>query len=164
MVAIPDLSRLSGDEKDALILALLERLEVAERRIAELEAKLNEPPKTPDNSSVPPSRGEKSNTPNRATRRDRRDGPGTARRLAAAPDRTVSFKASHCPHCAAGLDQDAQTVRAVYDRIEVPEIRPMSPAFICSAAPARAAPARSPPPPNRGWSRARRSAGRSRRW
>jgi hypothetical protein len=39
MVAIPDLSRLSGAEKDALILALLERLEVAERRIAELEAK-----------------------------------------------------------------------------------------------------------------------------
>src|SRR3954447_11178157 len=85
MVAIPDLSRLSGAEKDALIVALLERLEVAERRIAELEAKLNEPPKTPDNSSVPPSRGVKSNTPNRATRRDRRDGPGTARRLAAAP-------------------------------------------------------------------------------
>ena len=93
MVAIPDLSRLSGAEKDALILALLERLDVAERRIAELEAKLTEPPKTPDNSSVPPSRGAKSNTPNRATRRDRRDGPGTARRLAVAPDRTVSFKA-----------------------------------------------------------------------
>ena len=124
MVAIPDLSRLSGAEKDALILALLERLDVAERRIAELEAKLTEPPKTPDNSSVPPSRGAKSNTPNRAKRRDRRDGPGTARRLAVAPDRTVSFKASQCPHCAAGLDQDAQTLRAVYDRIEVPEIRP----------------------------------------
>ena len=124
MVAIPDLSRLSEAEKDALILALLERLEVAERRIAELEAKLTEPPKTPDNSSVPPSRGAKSNTPNRAKRRDRRDGPGTGRRLAVAPDRTVSFKASQCPHCAAGLDQDAQTLRAVYDRIEVPEIRP----------------------------------------
>jgi transposase len=124
MVAIPDLSRLSEAEKDALILALLERLEVAERRIAELEAKLNDPPKTPDNSSVPPSRGAKANTANREKRRDRRDGPGTGRRLAVAPDRTVSFKASHCPHCAAGLDQDAQTLRAVYDRIEVPEIRP----------------------------------------
>jgi transposase len=124
MVTLPDLSRLSGAEKDALILALLERLEVAERRIAELEAKLDEPPKTPDNSSVPPSRGAKANTPERATRRGRRDGPGTARRLAAEPDRMVSFKASQCPYCAAGLDQNAQTVRAVYDRIEVPEIRP----------------------------------------
>ena len=47
MVAIPDLIRLSGAEKDALILALLERLDVAERRIAELEAKLTDPPKTP---------------------------------------------------------------------------------------------------------------------
>lgn len=124
MVTIPDLSRLSGVEKDALILALLERLETAERRIAELEAKLNEPPKTPDNSSVPPSRGVKASTARREKRRDRRDGPGASRRLAAAPDRTVSFKASHCPHCAAVLDQDAQTLRAVYDRIEVPEIRP----------------------------------------
>ena len=124
MVAVPNLNQLSGAEKDALILALLERLEVAERRIAELEAKLNEPPKTPDNSSVPPSRGAKSNTKNRVTRRERRDGPGTARRLAVAPDRTVSFKASQCPHCGTGLDPDAQTVRAVYDRIEVPEIRP----------------------------------------
>ena len=38
----PDLSRLTPEEKDALILALLDR-------IAVLEAKLGEPPKTPDN-------------------------------------------------------------------------------------------------------------------
>jgi len=64
MVAVPDLSRLSGAEKDALILALLERLKMAEQRIAELEARLTEPPKTPDNSSVPSSRGAKVNTAN----------------------------------------------------------------------------------------------------
>ena len=52
----PDLSRLSHEEKDALILALLER-------VAALEAKLNPPPKTPDNSSLPPSRGQKANRP-----------------------------------------------------------------------------------------------------
>jgi transposase InsO family protein len=38
---------LTPEEKDALILALLDR-------IAALEAKLGEPPKTPDNSSLPP--------------------------------------------------------------------------------------------------------------
>jgi transposase len=38
---LPDLSRLSHAEKDALILALWHRLEAAERRIAELEAKLD---------------------------------------------------------------------------------------------------------------------------
>jgi transposase len=42
---------------------------VVERRIAELEAKLNEQPKTPDNSSVLSSPGAKSNTPKRAARR-----------------------------------------------------------------------------------------------
>ena len=58
-------------DKDALIAALLERIEVlmaqnaaliAENvrlaaRVAELEAKLGLPPKTPDNSSLPPSKG-----------------------------------------------------------------------------------------------------------
>lgn len=57
----PDLSHLTPAEKDALILALLDR-------IAVLEAKLGEPPKTPDNSSLPPSRGRKANRPPRAKR------------------------------------------------------------------------------------------------
>jgi hypothetical protein len=50
MTPPPDLSRLTEAEKDALILALW-------ARVAELEARLNAPPKTPDNSSLPPSRG-----------------------------------------------------------------------------------------------------------
>ena len=40
VTALPDLSQLSHAEKDALILALWQRLEAAERRIAELEARL----------------------------------------------------------------------------------------------------------------------------
>jgi transposase len=62
---LPDLSRLSHAEKDVLILALFQRLEAAERRIAELEARLGEPPKTPDNSSLPPSKGQKPTTSRR---------------------------------------------------------------------------------------------------
>ena len=54
MPALPDVTQLSHAEKDTLILALWQRLEEAERRIAELEAKLAEPPKTPNNSSLPP--------------------------------------------------------------------------------------------------------------
>jgi transposase len=53
-------------DKDALIVALMARIEalVAENaalvsRVAELEAKLGLPPKTPDNSGVPPSKGQK---------------------------------------------------------------------------------------------------------
>ena len=48
----PDLSRLSSEEKDTLILALLER-------VAALEAKIGQSPKTPGNSSLPPSRGQR---------------------------------------------------------------------------------------------------------
>jgi len=59
-----DLSKLTVAEKDALILSLLPlvgQLEAAQARIAELEkrlAKLERPTKTPDNSSVPPSKGQ----------------------------------------------------------------------------------------------------------
>ena len=59
----PRLSHLSHDEKDALILALRAQVQLLTARVAELEAKLDVPPKTPDNSSVPPSKGHK---PNRA--------------------------------------------------------------------------------------------------
>ena len=53
MTQLPDLSRLSNDEKDALILALWAQVQLLTARVAELEAKLGVPPKTPDNSSVP---------------------------------------------------------------------------------------------------------------
>src|SRR5271163_5277393 len=53
-------------DKDAMIAALLARIETLTAanarlvaRIAELEAKLDQPPKTPDNSSLPPSKGQK---------------------------------------------------------------------------------------------------------
>lgn len=124
MIRRPDLSRLTDAEKDALILALLEHLEAAERRIAELEARLGEPPKTPDNSSMPPSRGEKAETPARPQRPRRRGRPGSGRPLALAPDREVTFRAEQCPHCAARLAGAEQGLRSVYDRIELPEIRP----------------------------------------
>ena len=124
MTRHPDLSKLPEAEKDALILVLMERLEAAERRIAELEAKLGGPTKTPDNSSVPPSRGQKADTPAQAKRPRRPRGPGTSRRLTLEPDREVTFKADRCPHCASALDDADQVLTGTYDRIEVPEIRP----------------------------------------
>lgn len=53
-----DLSQMTPEEKDALILALLKRIE-------NLEACLGPPPKTPDTFSLPPSRGQKRNRPPR---------------------------------------------------------------------------------------------------
>jgi transposase len=52
---LPDLSCLSHDAKDALIRALWAQVQALTARVAELEAKLGVPPKTPDNSSLPPS-------------------------------------------------------------------------------------------------------------
>ena len=50
MPELPNLDHLSHAQKDALIRALWQRLDVAERRIAELEVRLAEAGKTPDNS------------------------------------------------------------------------------------------------------------------
>src|ERR1700690_2048762 len=58
-------------------------------RIAELEAEHDKPPKTPDNSSLPPSRGQKGNVadPTRV-KKARKGRPGAARALAENPDAT----------------------------------------------------------------------------
>src|SRR3954452_17126390 len=88
---LPDLSRLSHDEKDALIRALWAQVQALwaqvqtlTARVAELEARLGVPPKTPDNSSLPPSAGQKTNrsdTPKRTKPRQgslgRKGGGGT---------------------------------------------------------------------------------------
>ncbi len=58
---LPDLTTLSHEQKDALIVALWEQVLSLTARLTALEQKLNEPPKTPDNSSVPPSKGQKAN-------------------------------------------------------------------------------------------------------
>ena len=90
--ALADLGRLSHAEMDALIVALstrlneaLARVDAVTARIAELETKLGEPPRTPDNSSTPPSRGHK---PNKAVqRKGRRRSAGTAAAPRSRPDR-----------------------------------------------------------------------------
>jgi len=61
-----DLSELSHAEKDALILTLMARLDEAHKLIAELRARIDDltrPGKTPGNSSLPPSKGQKPNRP-----------------------------------------------------------------------------------------------------
>ena len=105
MPELPNLDHLSHAEKDALIRALWQRLEAAERRIDELEARLAKPGKTPDNSSLPPSKGEKPNRPEKIERTGPRKGSlgrkGGGRPLALFADETVTAKAPSCAHCQA---------------------------------------------------------------
>ena len=65
-------------------------------RIAELEAKHGKPPKTPDNSSLPPSRSQKGNVaePTRV-KKARKGHPGAARALAENPDATREIGRAH---------------------------------------------------------------------
>jgi transposase len=89
----PDLSTLSHAEKDALIASLFARLAAARDRIAALEtrvAELTRPPKTPGNSSKPPSQGQKTDRPEPAGDRPPRERrPGMGRTLHPNPDRVA---------------------------------------------------------------------------
>ena len=68
MPQLPDLNHLSHAEKDALIHALWAQVQSLTARVAALEARLGEPSKNPDNSSLPPSKGQKPNKPEKAKR------------------------------------------------------------------------------------------------
>ncbi len=125
-----DLSKLTVAEKDALILSLLPligQLEAALARIADLEARLAKfeaPPRTPDNSSLPPSKGQKTDSPAVGPKPPRKGRPGVARTLEPNPDRVVEARLDACPHCAAAFPEERQAPAHVYDRIEMPPIKP----------------------------------------
>src|ERR1700746_801265 len=77
-----DLAKLSKEELIALARAQTAQIEELTRRIADLEAKLGGPPKTPDNSSLPPSQGRKPNRAERRAAKKRKGRPGVFRALA----------------------------------------------------------------------------------
>jgi transposase len=122
------------------IAALTRRLEVLEARLAELEAenaglraentalreKLKLPPKTPDNSSVPPSQGKKPSVDPAASKGKGRgrSHPGAHRPLHPDPTRRRDILADRCAHCGTDVSDVAQTPFHAYDHIEIPQIEP----------------------------------------
>jgi transposase len=129
MPELPDLSRLSHDEKDALIRALWSQVQALTERVAALEARLGRPPKTPGNSSVPPSKADKPNRAEKFKRQGPRKGSlgrtGGGRALAAEPDEMVIAKARRCQHCHWGFTDAEQTLEGRYDKIDLPRVRPV---------------------------------------
>jgi transposase len=136
MERLPDLSSLSHDEKDALIRALWAQAQalaaqvtILTARVVELEARLGAPPKTPDNSSLPPSQGQKPNRADKPARRGPRQGSlgrkGGGRLLAEVPDETVTARPARCAHCQAALAEADQTLAARFDKVELPKVAPV---------------------------------------
>jgi len=130
MTRPPDLGSLSSAEKDALIKTLLARIEEFMARVQALEsenaalrAKLKLPPKTPDNSSTPPSQGHKGSD-EAGSRPKSKTHPGAHRALHPNPTRYEEVRAQRCPHCRTDVSGVVQTAMQVYERIEIPEIRP----------------------------------------
>jgi transposase len=126
----PDLSALSSSDKDALIVALFARIDalIAENaalraRVCELEAKLGLPPKTPDNSSTPPSQGRKASS-DVAIKAKGKPHAGAHRPLHPNPSAKRDFFASSCQHCGADVSHRPQIACEAYDRVEIPDIKP----------------------------------------
>jgi transposase len=136
MDRLPDLSSLSHNEKDALIHALWAQVQaltaqvgILTARVAALEAKLGLPPKTPDNSSLPPSQGKKPNRDDKPARPGPRQGSlgrkGGGRLLAEVPDETVTARPSRCAQCEAALDEADLTLASRFDKLDLPKVVPV---------------------------------------
>lgn len=138
----PPLDSLNEADKDALIRALLARVEelcarvatleaenaALRRENAELRAKLDLPKKTPDNSSTPPSRGQKpsASTDDAKSKSDKRRKPhaGAHRPLHPNPTKRRDIAACACQHCGADVSESPQFACEAYDHIEIPPIKP----------------------------------------
>ena len=124
---------LDKESATPLVLSLLAKIDellaqnkALNARIAELEARLGQPPKTPTNSSLPPSRGQKANAADAKPGKKRRKGrPGVARELCPNPDVTHDVFAQRCP-CGTALSAADQTLAHAYDHIDLPPIKPVT--------------------------------------
>ncbi len=130
MSELPDLSALSHGEKAALIRALWAQVQALTARVAELEAKQGgEPPKNSDNSSQPPSRDNKPNREDKPKREGPRQGSlgrkGGGRPLTANPDETVTARPMCCARCQAAFDAADHQLVNRYDKIELPQVKPV---------------------------------------
>src|SRR3954454_2302238 len=131
-----ELVGLSPRERNAVVRQLEARLPAVESelagahaRIAELEAEIARqggPPKTPQNSSTPPSQGWKRERP--AGEGAKRGPPfghsGTSRRHAE-PDWIVLWKLTHCAGCEANLAAAPQERVGTSQVVELPPVQPV---------------------------------------
>lgn len=130
-------TELEGLSKDQLIKLVLELYAVNQElreqnaqlreRLEQLEEKVNRPPKTPTNSSVPPSAGRKATRRKSSKRRKRgaaKGHKGTSRRRAD-PDVVIDCRAEECPECGAHLADVDQRLVGSNQVVEIPPVKPV---------------------------------------
>jgi transposase len=122
------LESLTRDRLIEIIVAQGQVIERLTKRVAELEARLDVPAKTPDNSSLPPSLGRKPSGLGGVAGKGRRRGKGrkgSYRALHPNPTRVLAQRASCCPHCQGDVWQAPQQLCEAYDHIDIPPVEPV---------------------------------------
>src|SRR5215210_3679672 len=114
-------------DREALIAIILRQQETIERLVAdaaELKAQIGQPPKTPGNSSVPPSVGFKANRAERRSRKRRPGHDGISRRRQQ-PDVIVRCRPTICEGCGEPLPLGGQRRVGRSQVVELPPMRPV---------------------------------------
>ena len=132
MKKLPDLKQLSDEGKDALIVELWQEIQKLRAALATDASKPDSSPaKTSSNSSTPPSKGFKPNIkrlPSKIESVKRQKSIGRAgggRHLHPEPDQIIVAQIKSCPQCSETVSVAAQKLQFVYDKIELPPIRPI---------------------------------------
>lgn len=131
MEKLPDLKQLSNEAKEALIVELWEKIQKLSAILATYQPKPEpepSPKKTSKNSSTPPSKGFKPNIkPSKIEGSKRQKSLGRAgggRELHPHPDQTIIAIVKNCPS-GEKVTAAAQKLQSVYEKIELPPIRPI---------------------------------------
>ncbi len=90
---------------------LIETVAALTKRVGEFEARLGLPPKTPDNSSVPPSHGRKASGGGSEPKAKVKPHRGAHRALHPEPTARRDIRTGSCPHCGADVSQAPQNPR-----------------------------------------------------
>ena len=118
--------------KNALIVELWQEIQKLRAALDTDESKPNSSPaKTSSNSSTPPSKGFKPNIkpkPSKIEGVKRQKSIGRAgggKHLHPEPDQIIVAQIKSCPQCSETVTATSQKLQAVYDKIELPPIRPI---------------------------------------
>lgn len=119
------LEGLSSEEKDALIRELWQRVQALQAEAEKRQRKGVK--KTSRNSSLPPAKGFKPNSdaskPSQSQRTASVGRAGGGRDLSTSPDQVVVPQVNRCPYCGSEVERARQQLKAVYERIELPQVQ-----------------------------------------